>query len=225
MTLTRLIVGTPRFGIPAPKPTLRPPRTQPCLEPLVYGAQVLNDPGFETYSDLPDYPETTSNGHPDFAADPIPQRRWVQLDSQGAGRLWVISTTVPRSGIRHARWDEDQASAEKVWWIEKAICHPQDETLAYSARVEPGNLVKVGMWAKSDAASGDNLQLQIDTLDLDGVVASGSGVSRALTASYGLCEHQITVGASGRYVMVGFATVSGAGAQIVDVDDAALQVA
>lgn len=227
MTLTRLIVGTPRWGIPAPKPTLRPPRVSPCLEPIEYGNNLLNDPSFETYSDLPIYPETAAGLEPDFAGVAIPRRRWVQADFyDGTETNWTISTAAPRTGTRHARMvlaATPETSRTGVWWIEQEICLPTDDYLAYSARVNPGDLIKVSAWAKSDAG-GDTLQMQIHVSAAGGVPIVDNGSGLVLTTSYSLAEHQIFAPAGARYALVGFGNV-GDGPYTIDVDDFALQVA
>lgn len=158
MTQSRLTIGTPK--IPAKPPRGKPP----CREPIVYGANILKDPGVELQlANFGGGP--LGNEIPQFVGVPVTGLRWSdhtagpsksyfiqdQLAINETVR-WHVSTANPRSGTYHLRLSDTTNDAHP--WVQLGQANGCPAGLPfYTAVVQPGDFVKWSMWAMASSTA------------------------------------------------------------------------
>lgn len=169
MTRSLLRVGTPR--LPADPPHGNPP----CLEPMVYGANILNDPGVELHlantGGGPNGDEIPAYEWRAFGTTPFAELQWSDGWANGTkstGSLadiktcfWagssndlvtpkrcLVSTANPHSGTYHGRAVGNQGT---VFMLQQKGCagpNLGDEYgHIYTGRCETGNFLEMEIWA------------------------------------------------------------------------------
>lgn len=149
----------------------------PCEEPLVYGTNILRDPGFEvgavSYAGLgpagQDFPGGISGGTTPMgrlywdlptvqyitnrtpAYSEFGWSTWQSYD-YGVGPTPAYSTSSPHSGTYFARmqFEENQVDEFEMTPIGGGTC--SDPIRGYSARVEPGDAIVWGGWVRRISA-------------------------------------------------------------------------
>lgn len=168
MTFTKLTLGEPRLRGKAHGG----PVAEPCTEDLVYGTNILRDPGFETqlsHDQIPGpdgehFPEAVGIGTPPWAlewsastfADPVfadigDSIGWA-IDDEDANGTWVISDINPRISTNHARLPAIGAVSTFLTPIGLRMCdsipsgRQGGEHGVWTCRVEPGDFVQFSLW-------------------------------------------------------------------------------
>lgn len=248
MTYTYLRVGTKPFRS-------KPPRKgAPCSEPIVYGTNILKDPGFELHdANVPNGPA----GY-DFPGDgfgpgstPIGSLYWdatnitdtlyydtngwaVFSNNSGGDGLPVLSTANPRSGTYHWRVSYPPAtiSGAETYPIPvggKYCTKISGRWQAYSARVEPGDFVRFGVYAMANTTTGTpTIQMSIGFYDSAAAsITTVTGTATSLTTGYVWYESTAVAPASSYAIAVEanlWANTSQSATLTFDVDDAVLEV-
>ena len=205
MTYTHLTVGTSK--IPA-----KPPRAQPpCTNPVVYGSNVLNDPGVELQAanvgtgplgyEIPMYGYPGPGGWwpfvwSDNTTAPI-STKFVAYYYTGTDTYrWKLSTANPDTGTYHLRIVSDDTLlnyGNDIYLADIKMCG-SDEIA--SAMVEPGDYVKFSVRSMaSPVTDGPRLWFQVMFYD----------AAEAYIAKFEPVDWQYLTGTYQTYSVDGFA--------------------
>lgn len=238
---SRLHVGTPK--IPAKPPRGKPP----CTEPAVYGTNILKDPGVElqlaTFGGGPGGDEipqgTIGDGLPyqwsDDSPGPTRSNFITENLSTGFANYWSVSTVNPRTGTYHLRMPMSQfgfGDGQYLYLSQLNLCDATPGAAGrdwVTARVEPGDFVRLGVWAMVSTTVDTPTMLFGATFNdaAGGLLATSYGFdTEPLTTTYTLFEYSGFAPPNARYVVLsGFVQkVDQAASADFDLDDFVLQV-
>lgn len=245
MTFSRLTLGDPRL-----KSKLRGGSVdlaEPCNEDLVHGTNVLTDPGFENhlnnYEEGPDgehFPGEWSIGTADWAdGTEITDNAvyngtgWAVMSNNGPAptNRWLISTSNPRSGTHHARFNHDISLG---FGEDATAIIPMDVTLcdvdgAAGARIAAGDFVEISYYMMSSNITNTPVtEVEFEFRDSDRTLISGVGQATSnLNTAYAQYSHS-AVAPSGAYYVQAFIhayTDSSMTTDVIfDIDDCALEI-
>lgn len=186
---SRIVIGTPR--IPA-----KPPRRQPCTEPVPVG-EYLKDPGFELWNTI--HASDTIHTRTDLLFNPDPYPAWVQEDTVSHDE-WQVVDTDPDTGTYHAEViiPISGSSGVNARWMEpiRAVrCGtngaPKGTNLFNAGRIPGGAFITWEVVAKVSSVSDGEpaLSLPVDFFTEEGF-GTGAGTSLVsltdLTTSYAI---------------------------------------
>lgn len=225
-----------------------------CVEPLIYGANILDDPGIEQMAsvgpgpDGEDFPGEIGSGTPPWALEWAGgtaftgETTWAVntnfgLVSANPGGIapcrFELSTVNPRSGTYHARYTFDPdlnggAGAELIP-VGFEMCDGSGGV--WTARVEPGDSVSFSIYAAaSDVTTNPNIFMYplIWNAGLDTEVLDGGSASffSTLTTSYVEYTLNFVVPADGYYMLLAADVDPNGDLSVfhIDLDDATLSI-
>lgn len=142
-----------------------------CVEPLVYGSNILDDPSFESWgtgfgplgNEIPGFADDPSVVYPflnwsdDSQADKdtLPSF-FYQSDASSFQPRWFVASANPRTGTYHIRTTTSSSSFNSLWPGKFMVCDEDYGTFwgsFMSARVMPGDTWEFSFWAQASAAT------------------------------------------------------------------------
>ena len=192
MTYTHLTVGQSK--IPA-----KPPRAQPpCTEPIVYGANILNDPGVELWQSWhgrTEIPHHTTAWHIDLKYDDstpaVSPYGFANHDSSTSlYGYWRVDTTDMRTGSACLEYvPGSNAAGNPLYLASFNTCGALTRDRYPVARVEPGDYTAFSCWVKASATTNSPyIRAIIEWNDSDGTAID----SAFMTAPYHLLSTSYT---------------------------------
>ncbi len=246
MTFSRLTLGEPRL-----KSKLRGGSVdlaEPCDEDLVYGTNVLTDPGFEnhlsSYEEGPDgehFPGEWDRVGTAFWADGTEITSnsvyngtgWAVFSNNGASptNRWLISTSNPRSGTYHARFSHDISfgfgeDASYIAPMEVTLC---DVDGAAGARIAAGDFAEISYYMMvSNITNVPVTEVEFEFRDSDRTFISSVGqATSALNTAYAQYSHSAVAPSGAYYVQIyiyAYTDNSMTTDVTFDIDDCALEI-
>jgi hypothetical protein len=246
MTFTRLSLGEPRLRGKVKGPVV----AEPCTEDLVYDANILTDPGFETAPSNPngepgeDFPIAAGSAYWDdgsFASQVGDTVHWGTNNGNfpdiggqtGIEQLPHLDTSDPHSGSDHVIAIGENGNLQPNGLVPVfQLCSLTDGSgnpRIASARIGPGDFIEASAWMFV-AAGGESVfwDIFIEFFNASWTGVGNANASGTLTNAYVQYSADAIAPANAHYALVTYGwtlDTFGSNTTSVYIDDCALEIA